>query len=153
MAQKRSIFEDVTTTERPTAPPRGGLIDKRGHGARGAIRIWLFVLFAMVMAMIAVGGLTRLTDSGLSITEWKPVTGAMPPMSEAAWADEFAKYKDIPEYTMQNAGMSLSEFKQIYWWEWGHRQLGRTIGLVWALGFLALPWRERCRPDGIRACS
>ncbi|ALI54508.1 heme A synthase [Celeribacter marinus] len=136
MAQNRSIFEDVTTTQKPNRPPRGGLIDKGQQGARGAIRIWLFVLFAMVMAMIAVGGLTRLTDSGLSITEWKPVTGAMPPTSEAAWAEEFEKYKQIPEYTLQNEGMSLSEFKHIYWWEWGHRQLGRTIGLVWALGFL-----------------
>ncbi|MEN8836828.1 MAG: heme A synthase [Celeribacter marinus] len=136
MAQNRSIFEDVTTTQKPNRPPRGGLIDKGQQGARGAIRIWLFVLFAMVMAMIAVGGLTRLTDSGLSITEWKPVTGAMPPTSEAAWAEEFDKYKQIPEYTLQNEGMSLSEFKYIYWWEWGHRQLGRTIGLVWALGFL-----------------
>lgn len=136
MAQNRSIFEDVTTTQKPNRPPRGGLIDKGQQGARGAIRIWLFVLFAMVMAMIAVGGLTRLTDSGLSITEWKPVTGAMPPTSEAAWAEEFDKYKQIPEYTLQNEGMSLSEFKHIYWWEWGHRQLGRTIGLVWALGFL-----------------
>ncbi|WP_439103100.1 heme A synthase [Celeribacter marinus] len=136
MAQNRSIFEDVTTTQKPNRPPRGGLIDKGQQGARGAIRIWLFVLFAMVMAMIAVGGLTRLTDSGLSITEWKPVTGAMPPTSEAAWAEEFEKYKQIPEYALQNEGMSLSEFKHIYWWEWGHRQLGRTIGLVWALGFL-----------------
>ncbi|WP_417258813.1 heme A synthase [Celeribacter sp.] len=136
MAQKRSIFEDVSTADKPTPAPRGGLIDKHGQGARGAIRIWLFVLFAMVMAMIAVGGLTRLTDSGLSITEWKPVTGAMPPLSTEAWADEFAKYQSSPEYVLQNEGMSLSEFKQIYWWEWGHRQLGRTIGLVWAFGFL-----------------
>ena len=85
--------------------------------------------------MIVVGGLTRLTDSGLSITEWKPVTGALPPMSAGAWDSEFEKYKQIPEYIEQNAGMSLSEFKFIYWWEWGHRQLGRLIGLVWAAGF------------------
>ena len=86
--------------------------------------------------MIVVGGLTRLTDSGLSITEWKPVTGALPPLSEAAWQLEFDKYRQIPEYQLQNKGMSLSEFQFIYWWEWGHRQLGRVIGLVWALGFL-----------------
>jgi cytochrome c oxidase assembly protein subunit 15 len=86
--------------------------------------------------MIAVGGLTRLTDSGLSITEWKPVTGALPPMDEATWADEFAKYQAIPEYQLQNNGMTLEAFKAIYWWEWGHRQLGRLIGVVWALGFL-----------------
>ncbi|MDX1782102.1 MAG: COX15/CtaA family protein, partial [Thalassovita sp.] len=81
------------------------------------------------------GGLTRLTDSGLSITEWKPVTGALPPMNEAAWQEEFDKYKAIPEFQLQNSWMELSDFKSIYWWEWGHRQLGRVIGLVWALGF------------------
>jgi heme a synthase len=84
--------------------------------------------------MIAVGGLTRLTDSGLSITEWRPVTGALPPMSAEAWDAEFQKYREIPEYQLQNKGMSLEEFKVIYWWEWGHRQLGRLIGLVWAGG-------------------
>ncbi len=134
MATKpRSIFEDVDTTQKQTATPGG--IDKGGEGARGAIRAWLMVLFALVVIMIAVGGLTRLTDSGLSITEWKPVTGAMPPMSAAAWEVEFDKYRAIPEYQLQNKGMTLSEFKVIYWWEWGHRQLGRVIGLVWALGF------------------
>jgi heme a synthase len=85
--------------------------------------------------MIAVGGLTRLTDSGLSITEWRPVTGALPPMSAEAWQAEFEKYREIPEYQLQNKGMSLEEFKVIYWWEWGHRQLGRVIGLVWFVGF------------------
>ncbi len=134
MATKpRSIFEDVDTTQKQTATPGG--IDKGGEGARGAIRAWLMVLFALVVIMIAVGGLTRLTDSGLSITEWKPVTGAMPPMSATAWEVEFDKYRAIPEYQLQNKGMTLSEFKVIYWWEWGHRQLGRVIGLVWALGF------------------
>lgn len=138
MSGKRSIFEEVGTTKSETAPstPKGGVIDgARRRGARGAIRAWLMVLFAMVVAMIVVGGLTRLTDSGLSITEWRPVTGAMPPLSEAAWQSEFEKYQAIPEYQLQNKGMSLQEFKFIYWWEWGHRQLGRTIGLVWAIGF------------------
>jgi len=87
------------------------------------------------VVMIAVGGLTRLTDSGLSITEWKPVTGALPPMSEAHWMEEFDKYRAIPQYELVNKGMTLAEFQFIYWWEWGHRQLGRVIGLVWALGF------------------
>jgi cytochrome c oxidase assembly protein subunit 15 len=139
MAQKpnstRSIFQEVGTDVKPVAGPKGGLIDTGRAGARKGIRAWLFVLFAMVMLMIAVGGMTRLTDSGLSITEWKPVTGAMPPMSADHWASEFEKYQQIPEYKLQNEGMSLSEFKAIYWWEWGHRQLGRTIGLVWFLGF------------------
>lgn len=134
MAGKRSIFEEVGDTPKQVAAPGG--IDAKGQGARGLIRGWLMVLFALVVVMIVVGGLTRLTDSGLSITEWKPVTGAMPPMSEAAWTTEFDKYRAIPEYQLQNKGMTLAEFKVIYWWEWGHRQLGRVIGLVWAAGFL-----------------
>ena len=134
MAGKRSIFEEVASEQKVTVQP--GAID-RAHksGARGAIRVWLILLFALLVVMIAVGGLTRLTDSGLSITEWAPVTGAIPPMSEAAWLVEFEKYRLIPEYQLQNKGMELSEFKTIYWWEWGHRQLGRVIGLVWAVGF------------------
>ena len=136
MSGKRSIFEEVGGDRAPARPaPQPGLIDKARRGARGAVRIWLIVLFVMVAAMILVGGLTRLTDSGLSITEWKPVTGALPPMNAADWADAFEKYQAIPEYQMQNRGMTLSEFQFIYWWEWGHRQLGRAIGLVWAIGF------------------
>ena len=111
------------------------MIDAPKRGSRGAVRAWLMVLFVMVAAMIAVGGLTRLTDSGLSITEWRPVTGALPPMSAEAWQSEFDKYRLIPQYQLVNKGMSLSEFQEIYWWEWGHRQLGRMIGLVWAVGF------------------
>lgn len=94
------------------------------------------LIFLLVSAMIVVGGLTRLTDSGLSITEWKPIHGALPPMNDADWAEEFAKYQASPEYQIQNAGMTLEAFKSIFWWEWGHRQLGRVIGLVWAVGFL-----------------
>ncbi|MFW2586986.1 heme A synthase [Sagittula sp. SSi028] len=134
MAEKRKLFEEVGS-DTPKHTPTGGMIDAANRGARGAIRIWLMVMFALVMVMIAVGGLTRLTDSGLSITEWKPITGALPPMDAATWEVEFDKYRQIPEYQLQNKGMSLSEFKAIYWWEWGHRQLGRVIGLVWALGF------------------
>ena len=135
MAEKRSIFEEVGNDTKRAEMPKGGLIDGARKGARGAIRVWLMVLFSLVVLMIAVGGLTRLTDSGLSITEWRPVTGALPPMSEAAWEVELEKYRQIPEYQLQNKGMSISEFKVIYWWEWGHRQLGRVIGLIWALGF------------------
>lgn len=134
MADKtRNIFEEVGTTQKQVAAP--GAIDKGNTGARGQIRAWLVMLFALVAVMIAVGGLTRLTDSGLSITEWKPLHGAIPPMSVAEWTEEFDKYREIPEYIEQNAGMTLEEFKVIYWWEWGHRQLGRFIGLVWAVGF------------------
>lgn len=135
MSQKRNIFEEVGEQKASNPTPQGGMIDQGRGGARRGIRAWLMVLFAMVVVMVVVGGLTRLTDSGLSITEWRPVTGAMPPLSEAAWQSEFEKYQAIPEYQLQNKGMSLQEFKFIYWWEWGHRQLGRTIGLVWAIGF------------------
>lgn len=136
MAGKRSIFEEVSDTGPKALASKAGGIDARPTGARNGIRLWLAVLFLMVVAMIAVGGLTRLTDSGLSITEWKPVTGALPPMTDAAWAEEFTKYQASPEYQLQNKGMSLEDFKSIFWWEWGHRQLGRMIGVVWALGFL-----------------
>lgn len=135
MAQKRSIFEEVGNAERPAPGPTPGLIDRGTAGARRAIRLWLLLIFALVAAMIVVGGLTRLTDSGLSITEWRPVTGALPPMDAAGWEAEFAKYQASPEYQLQNKGMTIDAFKSIYWWEWGHRQLGRVIGLVWALGF------------------
>jgi cytochrome c oxidase assembly protein subunit 15 len=136
MSGKRSIFEEVGADSVQREAPRGGMIDQGRRGARGAVRAWLMVLFVLVVVMIAVGGLTRLTDSGLSITEWAPVTGAVPPMSDAAWQEEFDKYKQIPEFQIQNRWMALEDFKVIYWWEWGHRQLGRVIGLVWAAGFL-----------------
>ena len=136
MSKKRAIFEEVaeaTPEARPAAAT--GIIDQGRGGARRGIRLWLMALFALVVVMIAVGGLTRLTDSGLSITEWAPIEGALPPMSAEAWEAEFERYRAIPEYQLQNKGMSMAEFKFIYWWEWGHRQLGRAIGLVWALGF------------------
>jgi heme a synthase len=91
---------------------------------------WLFSVAALVFAIIIVGGITRLTESGLSITEWKPVSGALPPMSGAAWADAFAKYRQIPEYLQTNNGMSLADFKFIFFWEWTHRLIGRLIGLA-----------------------
>ena len=135
MAEKRKLFEEVGAAPSKAAPA-GGMIDRGRGGARGAIRIWLMVLFALVAVMIAVGGLTRLTDSGLSITEWKPLTGALPPMNAADWQAEFELYQQIPEFQLQNNQMDLAAFQSIYWWEWGHRQLGRVIGLVWAVGFL-----------------
>jgi len=142
-AKPRSIFEDVGPTgPAPAAPVR----PRAAPSSRGAIAVWLGVLFALVVVMIAVGGLTRLTDSGLAITEWAPVTGAVPPLDEAAWQTEFEKYQAIPQYELQNQGMTLAEFKTIYWWEWGHRQLGRVIGAVWAIGFLWFLVRRRIPP-------
>ncbi|NHB77992.1 heme A synthase [Rhodobacter calidifons] len=146
MATKRSIFEEVGAEQKAAITPASGGIDARPRGARRGIRLWLVTLFMLVATMIAVGGLTRLTDSGLSITEWKPVTGALPPMSEADWQAEFDKYRAIPEYQLQNKGMSLEAFKTIYWWEWGHRQLGRVIGLVWLLGFVGFAVARQIPP-------
>ena len=145
MAGKRSIFEDVGDAPRQAAQPVA--IERDRRGARGAIRVWLLILFALTFVMIAVGGLTRLTDSGLSITEWAPVTGTLPPLSAEDWEAEFEKYRQIPEYQLQNKGMSLSEFKTIYYWEWGHRLLGRVIGLVWAGGFVFF-WATKRIPPG-----
>jgi cytochrome c oxidase assembly protein subunit 15 len=147
MAEKRKLFEEVGGAAPRPAPAGGMIAAGGGGGARRAVRAWLIALFVLVAAMIAVGGLTRLTDSGLSITEWRPLAGALPPMTEAAWQAEFDRYRAIPEYQLQNRGMSLAEFKVIYWWEWGHRQLGRVIGLVWALGFLGF-WATRRLPAG-----
>lgn len=135
MATKpRKLFEEVATAEKPLVTPGG--IDRGRRDARGVIRAWLMVLFALVVVMIAVGGMTRLTDSGLSIIVWAPVTGAIPPLSEADWAAEFAAYQTTDQYLLMNQQMTLEEFKPIYWWEWGHRQLGRVMGLIWAGGFL-----------------
>src|SRR5689334_21899165 len=92
------------------------------------VAVWLFVVAALVLAMVMVGGATRLTGSGLSITEWRPVTGAVPPISEADWQAEFARYRQIPQYAQVNLGMDLAAFKAIYWWEWSHRLLGRLLG-------------------------
>ena len=94
-----------------------------------AIANWLLAVAALVFTMVVVGGITRLTESGLSITEWKPVSGAIPPLSEAAWQDAFAKYQQIPEYQLINKGMTLAQFKFIYFWEFVHRLLGRLIGV------------------------
>ena len=103
--------------------------------------IWLLVVLAMTAAIVMVGGLTRLTDSGLSITEWKPVTGIIPPLSEADWEVELQKYRSTTEYEVVNKGMSVSEFKHIFWWEWGHRVLARAIGLAVLIPLLVFWWR------------
>ncbi len=108
----------------------------RAEANRRAIAIWLAAVAGLVFIMVVVGGLTRLTESGLSITEWKPVTGAIPPMTEEHWQKEFDLYRQIPQYQLINTGMSLDEFKTIYWWEWGHRFLGRLIGLAFFIPFV-----------------
>ena len=106
-----------------------------------AVRWWLLSIAALIVIMVLVGGATRLTESGLSIVEWKPVTGTLPPLSEAQWTAAFEAYKTIPQYRELNAGMSLDQFKTIFWWEWSHRLLGRVIGAVYLLPFLFFLWR------------
>lgn len=114
----------------------------------GAVEAWLWFIAALVIAMIVVGGATRLTDSGLSITEWKPILGAIPPLSEADWLVAFEKYKQIPEYHLVNKGMALGDFKFIFWWEWSHRFLGRMIGVAVALPLLVF-WLIGKLRDGL----
>jgi cytochrome c oxidase assembly protein subunit 15 len=118
------------------------------HGR--AIRLWLYAVAALVLAMVLVGGATRLTESGLSITQWQPVMGTLPPLDDAQWQSEFEKYQTIPQYRALNSGMSLDAFKTIYWWEWTHRLVGRTIGVVFLLPFLWFLWRGWIGP-GLRA--
>jgi cytochrome c oxidase assembly protein subunit 15 len=100
------------------------------------VRIWLYCIAVLVIVMVAVGGITRLTGSGLSIVEWKPISGTLPPLSEAEWVADFEAYKQIPQYQFVNKGMSLDEFKFIFFWEWAHRFLGRVIGVAFAIPFL-----------------
>src|SRR5215475_10936205 len=109
--------------------------------AHRAVRIWLFSVATLIALMVLVGGATRLTESGLSIVEWKPVAGTLPPLTEAQWHEAFEGYRQIPQYREMNAGMTLAEFKNIFWWEWAHRLLGRFIGVAYLLPFLYFLWR------------
>jgi cytochrome c oxidase assembly protein subunit 15 len=131
----------------------GNMEAERGPRARRArplaLARWLLAVAALVVLMVVVGGVTRLTESGLSITEWKPVTGALPPLTEAQWQAEFAGYRQIGEYRQINgpAGMTLADYKFIYFWEWSHRLLGRLIGLAFALPLVWF-WFRRAVPSG-----
>ena len=128
-----------------------GSVATRPEAQAGALALWLQVIAAMVIAMVVVGGITRLTESGLSITEWKPITGALPPFSHADWAREFDLYRQSPQYRLQSgpAGMDLAAFKFIFFWEWSHRLLGRVVGLVFALP-LAWFWVRKAIPPGYK---
>jgi len=106
------------------------IVARNRENDRRVVRAWLYVVALMIVAMVVVGGATRLTGSGLSITEWKPVHGVVPPLNENEWREEFAKYREIPQFVIVNPGMTLTEFQTIFWWEWGHRVLGRLIGVV-----------------------
>ncbi len=116
-----------------------------------AVRIWLTLVAMLIAVMVLVGGATRLTESGLSIVEWKPITGTLPPLTDAQWQAAFDGYKQIPQYRELNAGMTLHEFKTIFWWEWSHRLLGRVIGIAYLLPFLWFLWRGAIAPEWKRA--
>jgi cytochrome c oxidase assembly protein subunit 15 len=115
--------------------------DKAAADPMRAVRLWLWLVAVLVALIVLVGGATRLTGSGLSITEWQPISGILPPLSESAWLSEFEKYRRIPQFVAVNPGMTLAEFKFIYWWEWTHRFLGRLVGLVFLVPFLVFWWR------------
>jgi cytochrome c oxidase assembly protein subunit 15 len=110
---------------------------------RLALRRWLLASIIAVFFAVAVGGITRLTESGLSITEWKPVSGALPPSSDAAWALELEKFRQIPQASTTHAGLTMAQFKWIYWWEWFHRNVARTVGLVFAIPYLVFLVQRR----------
>jgi len=116
-------------------------IDLRSDYRTRAVRLWLLAAAAMIFLTLVVGGATRLTESGLSIVEWKPVTGVLPPLTQSDWQAEFTKYQAIPQYRELNRGMSLDAFKVIYWWEWSHRLLARSTGAVFLAPFLFFLWR------------
>jgi cytochrome c oxidase assembly protein subunit 15 len=113
---------------------------------RALVRGWLYIVLIVLVALVLVGGATRLTDSGLSITEWKPIHGVVPPLNEAEWEEEFQKYRQIPEYEQINKGMTLGAFKTIFWWEWTHRILARGVGLLFALPLFFFLMTRRIEP-------
>jgi heme a synthase len=123
-----------------SAASMSSLFEQQAPATR-AVRWWLLSIAALIALMVLVGGATRLTESGLSIVEWKPVTGTLPPLSHEQWVQAFEAYKTIPQYRELNAGMNLEEFKTIFWWEWSHRLLGRVIGLAYLIPFLWFLWR------------
>ncbi|AZO08290.1 MULTISPECIES: COX15/CtaA family protein [unclassified Mesorhizobium] len=115
---------------------------------RALVRGWLYVVLLMLFVLVVVGGATRLTESGLSITEWQPIHGVIPPLNDAEWQEEFLRYQQIPQYAELNKGMSIEAFKSIFWWEWAHRILARVIGFVFALPLIFF-WATRRIEGGL----
>ena len=143
MTKNRKLFEEI---EERSDITKASSIENVSIEQTSWLSIWLWTLLVSLISLILVGGWTRLTDSGLSIVEWKPITGMIPPFSSEGWIVEFEKYKNIPEFKLVNFDITMEEFKFIYWWEWGHRQLARFIGLVWFVGFLLL-WKMKQIPE------
>jgi cytochrome c oxidase assembly protein subunit 15 len=142
LSEKKNRLSRATETEAAPSPAESATASAH----RRAIRVWLWAVAALLVLMVMVGGATRLTDSGLSIVEWRPVTGVLPPMSEKAWEVEFDKYKASSEYELINKGMTLDEFRRIYWWEWAHRLLGRLIGAAFLLPLVFFQLRRWIEP-------
>ncbi len=118
--------------------------------AKRPVQYWLIIGIAMVFMMVAIGGITRLTESGLSITEWNVVMGSVPPLNDADWQTEFQKYQQSPEFKKKNIDFTVNDFKQIYWWEWIHRQWGRIIGMVFFIPFLIFLFKKYFKPPGVK---
>eukprot|EP01114_Cavostelium_apophysatum_P023335 TRINITY_DN8753_c0_g1_i1.p1 TRINITY_DN8753_c0_g1~~TRINITY_DN8753_c0_g1_i1.p1 ORF type:complete len:461 (+),score=22.53 TRINITY_DN8753_c0_g1_i1:86-1468(+) len=138
------------TDDEPASAGRTGLPEERGQKQ---VAVWLLICCGMVFVMVVLGGVTRLTESGLSITEWKPLVGSIPPRSQEEWEVEFSKYKQSPEYIKLNTGMTVEEYKQIYWMEWSHREWGRIIGLVYTIPFLYFTYRGYIRGKLLKQCT
>ena len=143
MTKNRKLFEEIDDSSNIT---QAAPIDDSWDKKKTWLSIWLWTLLVSLISLILVGGWTRLTDSGLSIVEWKPITGMIPPLNADGWLNEFEKYKSIPEFELVNFAITMQEFKFIYWWEWGHRQLARFIGIVWLVGFMTL-WIRNQIPE------
>ena len=150
MVKRNLVFEEVDNNSSTLSKQQEKLESNSLFLTNKSVLIWLSILLLMIVCMVVVGGLTRLTDSGLSIVEWKPISGLLFPFSEEDWQVEFEKYKLIPEFVLVNSGMTIQEFKYIYLWEWGHRQLGRAIGLVWLIGFVWLATRKKIPKGWLR---
>jgi len=147
LGSKKLVFQEVDVNPNEIQISNKKVSSLKNFSNSKYCRVWLIILLVLIVCMVVVGGMTRLTDSGLSIVEWKPVTGILLPLSNAKWVVEFEKYKVTPEFLLVNMEMTLDAFKTIYLWEWGHRQLGRVIGLVWFVGFFWL-LITRNIPDG-----
>jgi cytochrome c oxidase assembly protein subunit 15 len=147
LGSKKLVFQEVDVNPNEIQISNKKVSSLKYFSNSKYCRVWLIILLVLIVCMVVVGGMTRLTDSGLSIVEWKPVTGILLPLSNAKWVVEFEKYKVTPEFLLVNMEMTLDAFKTIYLWEWGHRQLGRVIGLVWFVGFFWL-LITRNIPDG-----
>jgi len=144
--QSKSFFWPCLDVRAIHPPMQANLAElRRFFAGSRAVAFWLFAVAAIVFGMVALGGLTRLTGSGLSITQWDPIMGAIPPMSDAAWHAAFAKYQQIPQYRLENHGMTLEGFKAIFWWEWTHRLLGRIVGFAFAVPCLLFFWTGAIR--------